>query len=118
MGRSPEELRSRALAYRDAADSGPRRERAYQLTQAYCLEQQAGALERRDQTVLPGLFDGSSAARPSPSLDDSAALEFKPRHFRNAPQAADKNPGRWKRAFGRFADNLDEAPSDPFTLRS
>jgi hypothetical protein len=41
-----EELRQRAQAYRQAADKGPKRERAQHLTLAYCLERQANNLER------------------------------------------------------------------------
>jgi hypothetical protein len=51
-----EELRARARRYRQAAETGPRRERAYQLTYAYCLEQGANALERDAQQLpLPGI---------------------------------------------------------------
>ena len=55
MGNFVEELRARAKRYRQAADTGPRRERAYQLTYAYCLEQGANAIERDTQLDLPGI---------------------------------------------------------------
>ena len=55
MGNFTEELRARARRYRQTAETGPRRERAYQLTYAYCLEQGANALERDGQLPLPGI---------------------------------------------------------------
>ena len=55
MGNFAEELRTRARRYRQAAETGPRRDRAYQLTYAYCLEQGANALERETQLPLPGI---------------------------------------------------------------
>jgi hypothetical protein len=53
MGNFVEELRARARRYRQAAETGPRRERAYQLTYAYCLEQGANALEQDAEPPLP-----------------------------------------------------------------
>jgi hypothetical protein len=55
MGNFTEELRARARRYRQAAETGPRRERAYQLTYAYCLEQGANVLERDGKLPLPGI---------------------------------------------------------------
>lgn len=46
MGNAAEELRHRAQMYRQAAEKGPRRDRAQRLTLAYCLERQANELER------------------------------------------------------------------------
>ena len=45
MGDSAEDLRQRARSFRQAADEGPRRNRAYCLTVAYCLEQRLAHLE-------------------------------------------------------------------------
>jgi hypothetical protein len=57
MGRSVEELRLRARRFREAADRGPRRERAFHLTYAYCLEQRANVIEQDAQMALPGVAD-------------------------------------------------------------
>lgn len=61
MGRFTEELRLRARHYREAADKGPRRERAYHLTYAYCLERRANDLDGDLQTILPGVIDQPAA---------------------------------------------------------
>jgi hypothetical protein len=42
---SAEDLRQRARSFRQAAEEGPRRNRAYCLTVAYCLEQRLAHLE-------------------------------------------------------------------------
>jgi hypothetical protein len=39
MGNTAEDLRQQARSYRRAAEEGPRKNRAYHLTLAYCLEQ-------------------------------------------------------------------------------
>jgi hypothetical protein len=62
MGRSADELRLRARRYREAADKGPRRERAFHLTYAFCLEQRANTLEQDAQMGLPGVADLPPAA--------------------------------------------------------
>jgi hypothetical protein len=46
MGNAADELRQRAKMYRQAAEKGPRRDRAQRLTLAYCLERQANEIER------------------------------------------------------------------------
>ena len=45
MAESAEDLRQRARSFRRAAEEGPRRNRAYCLTVAYCLEQRVAHLE-------------------------------------------------------------------------
>jgi len=49
MADTAEDLRQRARSYRQAAEEGPRRERAYCLTLAYCLEQRVAHLELNAQ---------------------------------------------------------------------
>lgn len=45
MADSAEDLRQRARSFRQVAEEGPRRIRAYCLTVAYCLEQRLTHLE-------------------------------------------------------------------------
>ena len=45
MADSAEDLRQRARSFRQAAEEGPRRNRAYCLTVAYCIEQRIAHLE-------------------------------------------------------------------------
>ena len=45
MAESAEDLRQRARSFRQAAEEGPRRNRAYCLTVAYCLEKRLAHLE-------------------------------------------------------------------------
>jgi hypothetical protein len=49
MAESAEDLRQRAQSFRQAAEQGPRRNRAYCLTVAYCLEQRVAHMELNAQ---------------------------------------------------------------------
>jgi hypothetical protein len=58
MGDFTEELRAQAIRYRQAAETGPRRERAFRLTYAFCLEQRANILEQTGQLHQQGIAEG------------------------------------------------------------
>lgn len=50
MADTAEDLRQHARSYRRAAEEGPRRNRAYHLTLAYCLEQRLASLENAQRS--------------------------------------------------------------------
>jgi len=52
MADSAEDLRQRARSFRQAAEEGPRRNRAYCLTVAFCLEQRLAHLESAQRSLV------------------------------------------------------------------